>query len=682
MSALSDLLDIDGPIARRLGDGYERRPEQAAMVDAVERTIREKRTLLVEAGTGVGKSFAYLIPAIRRAAEAGERIVIATNTIALQEQLLDKDLPLLRAAMPDEFSAVLVKGRGNYLSIRRLTLASKRQERLLPDGYSRSSLDTIEDWAYQTEDGSLATLPQLDRMAVWDHVRSDSGNCMGRKCPTYDKCFFQSARRRMDNADLLICNHALFFSDLALRARGVGFLPPYDHVILDEAHGVEDVATDHFGVSLAEMRVLRLLGQLHHEKTGAGFLAHVDLEDDAQETLQNAVQGVLVATAATRRFFGDLADYAMGKGGIAQSVRIAQAGIIDNTISEVFTALGVALKRVGSRVLREEDRYELTGYADRATAIAAEAETLIDQTLPGCAYWIELNRRETARGGATVRVTFACSPVEVGAVLRERLFEQEKSIVLTSATLTTRAGADRGSSGFAHLAARLGIDIEDDRVETLELGSPFHYADQATVYVDPTMPDPRSADFADELARRVRRHILETGGGAFVLCTSYSTMQAMVNRTRDDLHRAGITTLVQGQDGARSTLLARFREDGHAALFGTASFWQGVDVKGAALRNVIITRLPFEPPGKPITEARHEMLKARGKDPFRDDSLPRAIIRFRQGFGRLIRSATDEGRVVVLDPRISTRGYGKSFLRAIPEGTPVVQDPGRSVSED
>jgi ATP-dependent DNA helicase DinG len=666
VSVLSDLLDVDGPIARRLGEGYERRPQQAEMVDAVERTIAKKGTLLVEAGTGVGKSFAYLIPAIRRASEAGERVVIATNTIALQEQLLEKDIPLLRAAMPDEFTAVLVKGRGNYVSIRRLTLASKRQERLLPDGYSRSSLHTIEDWAYSTEDGSLASLPQLERMQVWDHVRSDSGNCMGRRCSTYEKCFFQSARRRMENADVLICNHALFFSDLALRGRGVGFLPPYDHVILDEAHGIEDVATDHFGVSFSETWAMRLLGQLHHEKTGAGFLAHVAVEDDAAETLQNAVQGVLVATDATRKFFGDLADYAMKRGGISQSVRIAEAGIVENNISEVFKALAVALKRVGSKVLQEEDRYELAGYADRAGAVAAEAEILVDQKLPGCAYWIELNRRETSRGPATVRVTFACSPVEVGNLLREKLFDTEKSIILTSATLATSGGK------FEHLADRLGLDLEDDRVETLTLGSPFHYADQAKMFVDPTMPDPRSASYSDELAQRVMQHILATNGGAFILNTSYSTMQAIVNRTREDLNRAGITTLVQGQDGSRSALLARFREDGHAALFGTASFWQGVDVKGPALRNVIITRLPFEPPGKPITEARHEMLKAKKKDPFRDDSLPRAIIRFRQGFGRLIRSATDEGRVVVLDSRISTKGYGKSFLKAIPEGTPVV----------
>ncbi|MCB9847698.1 MAG: DEAD/DEAH box helicase [Phycisphaeraceae bacterium] len=681
MSVLSGLLDLDGPIARRLGEGYERRPEQAAMVDAVERTIREKGTLLVEAGTGVGKSFAYLIPAIRRASETREKIVIATNTIALQEQLLDKDIPLLRAAMPDEFSAVLVKGRGNYLSIRRLTLASKRQERLLADGPSRASLHTIEDWAYQTQDGSLATLPQLDRPAVWDHVRSDSGNCMGRRCPNYDRCFFQGARRRMEHGDLLICNHALFFSDLALRARGVGFLPHYDHVILDEAHGVEDVATEHFGVSLAESRVLRLLGQLHHERTGAGFLANLAVEDDAQETLAGAVRGVLVAMDAARKFFGDLADYAAQRGGIAQSVRVGEPDVAENPVTEVFTALGVALKRLGSRVIREEDRYELSGYAERAVAIAAEAQALTEQQVPGCVYWIELQRRERSRGGATVSVTFACSPVEVGDLLREKLFHSEKSIILTSATMTTGSGAGDDAGAFRHLAQRLGIDLEGEGVETLTLGSPFRYAEQATLYVDPTMPDPRSARYTDELAQRVLRHILATRGGAFVLCTSYSVMQAIVSRTRDDLRRSGITTLVQGQDGARSALLSRFREDGHAALFGTASFWQGVDVKGEALRNVIITRLPFEPPDKPITEARHELLQSRGQDPFRDDSLPRAIIRFRQGFGRLIRSAADEGRVVVLDSRITTKGYGKSFLRAIPEGTPVVVEGTREIPE-
>jgi len=667
VSVLTELLDPGGPVARRLGDGYERRPQQVAMVDAVARAMLEKGILLVEAGTGVGKSFAYLIPAIRQATEARERVVIATNTIALQEQLLEKDIPLLRAAMPDEFTAVLVKGRGNYASLRRLTLASKRQDRLLPDAPSRASLHAIEDWAYHTQDGSLATLPQLDRMDVWDHVRSDSGNCMGRRCPTYEQCFFQRARRRMEHADVLICNHALFFSDLALRARGVGFLPPYDHVILDEAHGVENVATDHFGVSLAESRVLRLLGQLHHEKTGAGFLSNLSVSDDGQETLENAVKAVLVATESARRFFGDLAEHASSRGGIAQAVRIDGAGVVENPMTEAFDGLTITLKRLGSRTVREEDRYELSGYADRAMAIAEEAELLIDQSAPGYAYWVELARWERSRGPATVRVTIACSPVEVGPLLRERLFDRERSVVLTSATLAT------GDGNYAHLAGRLGIDPDDQRVETLTLGSPFHYADQATLYVDSTMPDPRSASFSDELAERVLRHITATNGGAFVLCTSYTTMRAIVHRVRGDLQAAGIESMVQGQDGPRSAILERFRENGHAALFGTASFWQGVDVKGAALRNVIITRLPFEPPDKPITEARHEMLQLRGRDPFREDSLPRAIIRFRQGFGRLIRSASDEGRIVVLDPRILTKGYGKAFLKAIPEGTPIVE---------
>ncbi|MHC4590955.1 MAG: ATP-dependent DNA helicase, partial [Planctomycetota bacterium] len=273
---LDDLLTEKGAIARRL-EGFEVRPQQIEMAAAVRRTLDQRGRLVVEAGTGIGKSFAYLIPAIKRIVDDHERVVVATNTINLQEQLIEKDLPLLQAVIPDEFSAVLVKGRQNYLSLRRLKLASSRQNRLFGDDEARHSLHLIEQWAYHTRDGTLSTLPQLPRPEVWDYAQSDTHNCMGRRCPSYDKCFYQAARRRMHNGDLLICNHALFFSDLALRSRDVSFLPAYNHVVLDEAHAAEDVAAEHFGLSVSEGGVTHLLNMLFQPRTGRGFLAALKL---------------------------------------------------------------------------------------------------------------------------------------------------------------------------------------------------------------------------------------------------------------------------------------------------------------------------------------------------------------------------------------------------------------------
>jgi ATP-dependent DNA helicase DinG len=699
----ADILSSGGPISKRLGEGFESRPEQVRMAEAVAAAMEAKSHLLVEAGTGVGKSYAYLVPAMLRALK-GERVVIATNTISLQEQLVEKDIPLLTElvtalatpqddvdrdpeATPPGIHAVLVKGRGNYVSIRRLKLASERQDRLFGDPAARRSLHVIEDWAMTTTDGTLSSLPPLERGGVWDKVQSDSGNCMGRRCPTYEQCFYQRARADLDRANLLICNHALFFSDLALRSQEVGFLPEYHHVILDEAHHVEDVAGEHFGVSLAEGRVAHLLTTLHHARTGKGYLSHLPLLAGEPDAVSRAIRLVDQAAAASRAFFDGLQNLIARGAGTApsgsswtharspgasadSSLRLRKPGELNNVLTPAMRELSLRLKSLREAVKNEPDRYELNSYAQRAEMIASDAEVLVSQTLTGCAYW-----GEVARGldESRPRVTLACAPIEVAPILKERLFRQPHSVILTSATLATRTAKETettegAETAFAHVLSRLG----GEGAKTLQLGSPFDYANQVRFIIDPpsAAPDDEgdSRNALTPLSRSILKHVRETRGGAFVLFTSFAQLNRSAAELAGPLATLGLPLLAQGRDGSRTQILQRFRENDKSVLFGAASFWQGVDVRGNSLRNVIITKLPFDPPDRPLTQARYELIESRGGNSFMEDSLPRAVIKFKQGFGRLIRSRSDTGRVVVLDERVLTARYGRLFLAALPKG--------------
>ncbi len=669
----ADMLASDGPIARRLGGDYEPRRPQVAMVEAVADALNRRKHLMVEAGTGVGKSFAYLLPALAwllddQRPDKKRRVIVSTHTIALQEQIIEKDLPLLRAVVPAEFTAVLAKGRGNYVSLRRAQRAWDRSANLYDDSKELQSIATVLEWMKDTDDGSLATLPVLDAPAVWSDVRSDSEDCLGKRCPRYKECHYQSARRRMANADLLVVNHALFFSDLAIRRETGGdfaVLPPYDAVILDEAHTIEDVAADHFGLSLSRYQLYYLLSRLHQPRKRRGLLVSLMHKIDAT-LLNRVVEQVEVVRAASDRFFDDLVHWQREQG--RSNGRINRPAIIENSLSDPLNELSLLLARVKQGIDDEENRMEVGSFSDRARGVAATAATLLDQSLDDAVYWLDITEK-----GRYERVELSASPVEVGGLLRDALFNRTAArggpmpIIMTSATLATASktleNKAKSDKPFQHITQRLGLDD----ATTLLLGSPFNYDKQAQLLIEASLPDPGDPAYFDAMTPALLKHLCDSDGGAFVLFTSYQLLKKTAEWLRPRLAQRGMPMLVHGEGEQRRALLARFRHDRRSVLLGADSFWQGVDVRGENLRLVVITRLPFVVPDRPIIEARSERITLRGGNAFADYSLPEAVLKFKQGFGRLIRSKTDQGSVVVLDSRLATKPYGKRFLAALPD---------------
>jgi ATP-dependent DNA helicase DinG len=657
---MEEVFGPDGLIAKH-HPNYEYRPGQVEMAEEVHRILSEGGVTLIEAGTGTGKTLAYLIPALA----AGRRVLVTTATKALQEQLYQKDIPFLQEIMPRDFKAVCMKGRSNYVCLHRLKKASDTP--ILQGLDEVDHFDEIRKWAADSETGDRAELVDLpESLSFWSQIDARAETCLGQKCPDYDACFITKMRREALEADVVIINHHLFCADLALRNGDYGsVLPDYTTVIFDEAHELEDVAAEYFGTSVSNFRISDLIqdtnklkindpdqtGELARalarlaQRSDSFFLAFRGTELDRADERDSGHRSSY--TRASRRRSSPADQFESTRSPINESYFVQQDSDGDEvmtTLGEAYLGLSQALGRLGSTLgVISDPPPELDNIVRRAQTLKFELEFVVGCCEPNFVYWME----KRGRG-----VFLHATPIDVSDILDESLFNKVHSAVLTSATLTA-------GRSFDFIRARLGIR----HARQLIVDSHFDFEEQTVLYLPARMPDPRDRAFLDASVEEILKILNATSGRAFVLFTSVASMRETYERVRPEID---FPVLIQGE-ASKAGLLQRFRTSEGAVLFATSSFWQGVDVQGEALSCVIIAKLPFAVPTDPVVAARQRAIDNNGGNSFYEYSVPQAAITLKQGLGRLIRSTSDRGVLSILDPRVRTKPYGRFFLQSIPQ---------------